>query len=170
MKVAGFLGLLLFASGPGQAAAPTHCVADEQTVFSCVTDHKVVSVCASGRPSQHGGSLSYRFGPLGQPEISYPLPGESQEVVKAGSWVFAGGGGAWLALHRSAYRYIVYSAIGRGWHEKAGLAVEKDGRLLTNRRPPVRGCRSRSSSPTSRSRSQSRSIRRRCSPWSAWGT
>ena len=40
----------------------------------------------------------------------------------------------WLAFHRSPYRYIVYSAIGRGWHEKAGLAVEKDGRLLTDLR------------------------------------
>jgi hypothetical protein len=134
MKVAGLLGLLLLATGPGQAATPTHCAANEQTVFSCVTDHKVVSVCASGDLAQHGGSLSYRFGALGRPEISYPSPGQSQEVVKAGRWVFAGGGGAWLAFHRSAYRYIVYSAVGRGWHEKAGLAVEKGGRLLANLR------------------------------------
>jgi hypothetical protein len=125
---------MLFAAGPGQAATPTHCAANEQIVFSCVTDHKVVSVCASGDPAQHSGSLSYRFGSLGRPEISYPSPGQSQDVVKAGRWVFAGGGGAWLAFHRSPYRYIVYSAVGRGWHEKAGLAVEKNGRLLANRR------------------------------------
>jgi len=134
MKVAGILGILLFAAGPGRAAAPTHCAANEQTVFSCSTGNKVVSVCASGGLTQSGGSLSYRFGPLGRPEISYPSSGGSLDVVKAGRWVFAGGGGAWLAFHRSPYRYIVYSAGGRGWHEKAGLAVEKDGRLLTNLR------------------------------------
>lgn len=134
MKLASIVGLWLLAAGPGQAAAaPTHCAANEQTVFSCLTDHKVVSVCASGDPAQHGVSLSYRFGPLGRPEISYPSSGQSRDVVRAGRWVFAGGGGAWLAFHRPPYRYVVYSAIGRGWHEKAGLAVEKDGRLLANR-------------------------------------
>jgi len=134
MKVAGILGLLLFAAGSGQAATSTHCTANERIVFSCATDIKVVSVCASGDLTQSGGSLSYRFGPVGRPEISYPSSGTPRDVVKAGRWVFAGGGGAWLAFHRSPYRYIVYSAIGRGWHERAGLAVEKDGRLLTNLR------------------------------------
>jgi len=134
MKVAGILGLLLLAAGSGQAATSTHCTANERIVFSCATDIKVVSVCASGDLTQSGGSLSYRFGPVGRPEISYPSSGTPRDVVKAGRWVFAGGGGAWLAFHRSPYRYIVYSAIGRGWHERAGLAVEKDGRLLTNLR------------------------------------
>jgi hypothetical protein len=132
MKVAGILGLLWFAAGPGQAATSTQCATNERIIFSCATGNKVVSVCASGDLAH--GSLSYRFGPLERPEISYPSPGESRDVVKAGHWVFAGGGGAWLAFHRSPYRYLVYSAIGRGWHEKAGLAVEKDGHLLRNLR------------------------------------
>jgi hypothetical protein len=133
MKAAGIL-LLLFTVGPGQAATATHCAANERVVFSCTIGNKVVSVCASGDLAQNDGSLIYRFGLLGRPEISYPSPGESRDVVKAGRWVFAGGGGAWLAFHLSPYRYIVYSAVGRGWHEKAGLAVEKGSRLLTNLR------------------------------------
>jgi hypothetical protein len=132
MKVAGLLCLWLLAASQGQAATPTHCATNERIVFSCATPDKVVSICASGRLTQNGGSISYRFGPRGRPEISYPPPGESRDVVKAGRWVFAGGGGAWLAFHRSPFRYIVYSAVGRGWHEKAGLAVEKNGRLLMN--------------------------------------
>jgi hypothetical protein len=129
MKIAGILGLLLVAAGQGQAATPTHCATNERVVFSCVTDSKVVSVCASG-----DGALSYRFGPPGRPEISYPPASESRSLVKAGRWVFAGGGGAWLAFHRPPFRYVIYTAIGRGWHERAGVAVEKDGRLLTNLR------------------------------------
>jgi len=134
MKVAGILGLLLFAAGQGQVATPTHCATNERIIFSCATDNKVVSVCASGDFAQYGGSLSYRFGAPGRPEISYPSSGEWRDIVKAGRWVFAGGGGAWLAFHRSPFRYIVYSAVGRGWHEKAGLAVDRDGRLLMNLR------------------------------------
>jgi hypothetical protein len=98
MKVLGIFGLLWFAAGPGQAATSTQCATSEQVVFSCAVGNKVVSVCASGDLAQHSGSLSYRFGPLGRPEISYPSPGESRDVVKAGRWVFAGGGGAWLAF------------------------------------------------------------------------
>jgi hypothetical protein len=129
MKVAGFLGLLLVAAGQGLAATPTHCSINERVVFSCATDSKVVSVCASADLA-----LSYRFGPPGRAEISYPPSSGSRNLVKAGRWVFAGGGGAWLAFHRPPFRYIVYSAIGRGWHEKTGVAVEKDGRLLANLR------------------------------------
>ena len=134
MKSAGLIGLLWLVAGQGQAATATHCTANERIIFSCTAGNKVVSVCASGDLGQHSGSLSYRFGPPGRPEISYPPPGESWNVVKAGRWVFAGGGGAWLAFHRPPFRYIVYSAIGRGWHERAGLAVEKGGRVLTNLR------------------------------------
>jgi hypothetical protein len=103
-------------------------------IFSCATGNKIVSVCASGDLGPHTGSLTYRFGPPGRAEISYPPPGVARDVVKAGHWVFAGGGGAWLAFHRPPYRYIVYSAIGRGWNEKIGLAVEKNGRVVTNLR------------------------------------
>jgi hypothetical protein len=30
------------------------------------------------------------------------------------------------------YRYVVYTAIGRGWGEKSGVAVEKNGKLASN--------------------------------------
>lgn len=134
MKIAGLVGLLLSAAGQAQAATPTQCTANERVIFSCATGNKIVSVCASSDLGPHTGSLTYRFGSPGRPEISYPPPGGVRDAIKAGHWVFAGGGGAWLAFHRPPYRYIVYSAIGRGWNEKEGLAVEKDGRVLTNLR------------------------------------
>ena len=66
--------------------------------------------------------------------MSYPPPDAWRDVTRAGLWTFSGGGGAWLAFHREAYRYIVYTAVGRGWGEKTGVAVERDGKLLTNLR------------------------------------
>lgn len=45
---------------------------------------------------------------------------------------YSGGGGAFLAFRRDAYRYVVYTAIGRGWGTKDGVAVEKDGRRIAS--------------------------------------
>ena len=64
--------------------------------------------------------------------MNYLPPGPWRNLVRSGQWTFSGGGGAWLAFHREAFRYIVYTAIGRGWGEKAGIAVEQNGKLLTN--------------------------------------
>jgi hypothetical protein len=133
--VRGFvIAALLAATSPTYAAS--QCGASERVIFSCETGAKVVSVCASGELSAGVGSLSYRFGPPGHPEITYPT-GPWRAVTRSGEWTFSGGGGAYLAFRREAFRYIVYTAIGRGWGEKAGIAVEQNGKLLTNQ--PCRG-------------------------------
>jgi len=46
--------------------------------------------------------------------------------------MFSGGGGAFLAFTNAPYRYIVYSATGRGWGNKAGVVVEKNGKRVTS--------------------------------------
>jgi hypothetical protein len=54
--------------------------------------------------------------------------------------MFSGGGGAWLAFTRGEHRYVVYTAIGQGWGDKAGVVVERGGRRLAAlacTRPPV---------------------------------
>lgn len=131
------LAALAMAGAPPGTAAPSHCAVGERVVFSCAVGAKTVSVCAAGDLSSTGGTLRYRFGLMGQPEITYPPEGAWRDVTRAGRWIFSGGGGAWLAFNRAPFRYVVYTAIGRGWGEKAGVAVEKDGGLLTNL--PCRG-------------------------------
>lgn len=44
--------------------------------------------------------------------------------------MFSGGGGGYLRFISEPYHYIVYSAIGKGWGPKDGVAVEKSGRLM----------------------------------------
>lgn len=108
--------------------AESHCIRPEMTVFSCRTGTKVVSVCGSNVISSQMGYLQYRFGSLESPEFIYP-----NKKIKPGQWVtgntliYAGGGGAYLRFIRNRYHYIVYTAIGRGWGERAGVIVEKDG-------------------------------------------
>jgi hypothetical protein len=114
------------------AAAQTQCAPAEHIIFSCSIGAKIVSVCAADKLTTNTGALSYRFGPPGKPEITWPPASTWRDATRSGTWMFSGGGGAWLAFHREAFRYIVYTAIGKGWGSKAGLAVEQNGKLLAN--------------------------------------
>ena len=53
-------------------------------------------------------------------------------MTRSGTWSFSGGGGAWLRFTYGPTSYIVYTAIGRGWGSKAGVAVLQNGKLLAN--------------------------------------
>ncbi len=116
------------------AAANSFCTAAETVVFTCQTQVKQVSVCASRTLSPTTGYVQYRFGMPGAPlEVAHPA-GEVHPLKAAygASVMFAGGGGAWLRFRNASYAYVVYSGIGR-WGSngeptsKEGLVVERDG-------------------------------------------
>jgi hypothetical protein len=107
----------------------THCAAEEQVLFACSTGKKVVAVCASADLT----ALQYRFGPPEAPELVWPAdPQPPHNEITAGTLAFSGGGGAYLRFSRSVYDYIVYTAIGKDWGEKAGVVVEKSGQQLAH--------------------------------------
>ncbi|MCP5197344.1 MAG: hypothetical protein H6974_11240 [Gammaproteobacteria bacterium] len=111
----------------------THCAADESVLFACVTGKKTVAVCALGDRSPTAGALQYRFGPPDAPELVWPnLPQPQHAGITAGTLAFSGGGGAYLRLTKGAYAYVVYTAIGKGWGEKAGVVVEKNGESIAH--------------------------------------
>jgi hypothetical protein len=110
----------------------SHCSAHEQTLFNCGTGSKTVSVCATLDLSAAAGSVQYRFGPVGAPELVYPPAAGWRAQTRGAVLTFAGGGGAYLAFTNGPYRYVVYTAIGRGWGEKAGVAVEKSGKRMAS--------------------------------------
>ncbi len=116
-------------------AAESHCRAEERIIFSCSLGKKTVSVCASAELSAASGYLQYRFGPkdaleLAFPEVTQATPAAS--YVQARTLMFAGGGGGYLRFINGAHHYIVYTAIGKGWGEKDGVAVEQNGQLVVN--------------------------------------
>lgn len=127
--------LILFAVNRSLSAnpVPSHCSEDEWTVFNCQAGTKIASVCASPALSKGSGYLQYRFGSKEVPELVYP---ENKRVpdstILANTLTFAGGGGAYLRFKRGRYGYVAYTAIGRGWGEKAGVAVEKDQQIIVN--------------------------------------
>lgn len=128
-----FVAALLTALPSSAATGASHCGAEEETLFTCSTGRKLVSVCTSRDLSASSGFVQYRFGPPAAPELVYPPAGADWRAVTRGSVLtYAGGGGAYLAFSRGPYRYVVYTAIGSGWGTKAGVVVEKGGKRVAN--------------------------------------
>lgn len=108
------------------------CQADEDIVFACSTGKKLISVCASQNLSAADGYVQYRFGNEGNIEMSVPeSKAHPSKFSTGGSLMYSGGGGAYMRFNNGGYGYVVYSGMGKGW-DKQGVAVEKDGKLLTN--------------------------------------
>lgn len=136
-------------AGGTPQAAPTgvatgYCTADEAVVFHCAAGAKQISVCASLDIGPASGYVQYRFGKPGQaPEMVKPdarSPAARQsgpQRVYGRTESYAGGGGAWLRFYNANTAYTVYSGIGNwaadgGKLEKAGVAVERAGKLIAN--------------------------------------
>lgn len=124
-------GLLAASLG---AAAQTHCAATEQVVFACAAGRKAIAVCATPALAPASGTLQYRFGAPGRVELAYPPAGADwRAATQGGVLAYSGGGGAYLAFSRPPYRYVVYTASGRGWGRKSGVLVEQGGERVGHR-------------------------------------
>lgn len=131
--IACFGGLIGLIVTPADAAE-TLCKQQEQVIFSCSLGKRSVSVCASKDFSASSGYLQYRFGQKNKIELNLPaLPrsAPAAQFVQARTLMFSGGGGGYLRFINGPYNYIVYTAIGKGWGPKDGVAVEKDEQLIT---------------------------------------
>lgn len=115
---------------PAFAAPPTLCQADEDNIFNCHAGKKVISVCASKDASADHGYLQYRFGAPGKVELTVPNERSVHpaRTAAAGTLMFSGGGGGYLRFKAGDFDYVVYTAIGKGWGEKDGVAVEQNGK------------------------------------------
>jgi hypothetical protein len=130
-----WIGALITAISLPAWAQETHCQAQEQIIFSCSFGKKIVSVCASSDFSVSNGYMQYRFGPRGALELVFPAlteTADSARFIQARTMMFAGGGGGYLRFINGNYHYIVYTAIGKGWGAKDGVAIEKDQQLMAN--------------------------------------
>lgn len=129
--VTGWLAaaLTLASIAPSVAAAPGLCQSGETVVFSCQTRKGIASVCRA--PAATDPQVHYRFGSAGHVDLAYPQGRATpREAFLAGTMTYSGGGGAYLQFVREAFRYTVFTAIGR-WgeggkaREIAGVAIAK---------------------------------------------
>lgn len=128
-----FIGSVCLVASASAFAANSHCTKAEETVFSCNLGRKVLSVCATKGLTAESGSMQYRFGVVGKAELTFPKPDVlPKNVIQARTLMFSGGGGAYLRFNSGATSYIVYSAVGKGWGTKDGVAVERHGKTATH--------------------------------------
>jgi hypothetical protein len=127
--------ILIFCTLAASAsAAPTLCLGNEDNIFSCSAGQKLISVCASKDLAADHGYLQYRFGLPNKVELAVPAGRAVSPANSAvsGRLTFSGGGGAYLRFKSGDYEYAVYTAIGKGWGEKDGVAIEKSGKRLSH--------------------------------------
>jgi len=119
---------------PRGAKVAALCQAGESILFSCSAGKKVLSVCASRTLGATEGYIQYRFGLVGAtPEMQVPETRRHPSgTLRADTLSFSGGGGAYLRFARGDFSYVVYTGVGKGWGEKAGVSVEKDRQPLAN--------------------------------------
>jgi hypothetical protein len=107
------------------------CQNDEETVFSCSTGKKTVSLCASPELTSSTGYIQYRFGTKSHIELSYPAFDQSpREVFKYGhkgqfSWGFS-----YVKFSLNNFDYRVYDGEGRGWW-RAGVVVMQNSTVVS---------------------------------------
>jgi len=128
------VGSVLYAVSASGSDSPSLCQGDEVSLFNCSSGKKLISVCASKGWSADRGYIQYRFGPAGKPELVVPSKNTIPPMKSATSGVlmFSAGGGAYLRFSSGGYDYVVYTAVGGSWGEKAGVSVEKDGKSQAN--------------------------------------
>ena len=129
--------LLCAGAALAPAAAAAHCAGGEQTVFACAAGAHMLAVCASPALDAATGWLQYRYGRAGAVELRLPpahTPADAwRRATRGGALAYSGGGGAYLAFTHAPYRYVVFTASGRGWGHKAGVIVERGGQRIAYR-------------------------------------
>ncbi|MCW4461245.1 hypothetical protein OK349_05965 [Sphingomonas sp. BT-65] len=115
------------------AVPASQCRAGEKTVYSCRFGKSLGSVCA-GR-----GSLHYRFGPPGRPQIEIASDANWGNVHRGG--VVGGGGGSqeYLRFTRGDHHYLVFWGVGGQYTEIpgkqwSGIHVSRGGNDLATLR------------------------------------
>ncbi|MEI6152907.1 MAG: hypothetical protein WCQ90_02340 [Deltaproteobacteria bacterium] len=116
------------------SAADTLCSPQEKIVFSCSTGKKIASVCASANLSPTTGYIQYRFGKKGLPELIVPdTTGiHPSKITNGGTITFSGGGGDFLRFIKGQYGYVVYDTVSGKAGDKAGVNVEKNGKVIAD--------------------------------------
>lgn len=115
-----------------QAATPTHCLPEEQVIFSCSVGKKVVSMCATRALDPESGTAQYRFGAVGRIELKIPA---QPQHPKTFSQLGVMRGWAWDDTHlrvvNGEYAYTLYAVAEEG-RQRSGVLVSKQGRTLSN--------------------------------------
>ncbi|MCO4744896.1 MAG: hypothetical protein KC912_08905 [Proteobacteria bacterium] len=115
-----------------------HCSSGELAYFDCAAgDQKHLSLCGSADLSPPTAFLSYRYGPLGAPELVYPeSPRGSLERFHYEARAHVRSQGDTVHFDNGSFRYTVMAMSGSGHpgegapNNFVGVMVEEDGKSI----------------------------------------
>jgi len=102
------------------------CLADEKVVFRCDAGEKVVAVC--GAPENELSSLTYRFGPAGAPELTFPPSPAGFAPFRLQEQTTPSGTSTALSFTNGDTTHEVYSRDGKD--AGGGVNVKKGGTIV----------------------------------------
>jgi hypothetical protein len=125
-------------AGGIEAASDSLCKTSEEVVFSCFSQSKNISLCATPDAAASHGSLTYRFGSLGHPvELEYPSsPVNPKHAFTYAAEFGAKGGTEQVTFSVARYRYTLYNIHWGGVEPEfiSGIVVEHAGERIATLR------------------------------------
>ncbi|WP_157874729.1 hypothetical protein [Paraburkholderia atlantica] len=119
-------GLMLF-SIDVKADEITLCYPHEEVYFSCPTDGKIMSVCASGNISPDNGYVQYRFGKMDKIEMEFPKNPFSPRKWFSLSDIHEGNVSfTHLKFMSGRYQYVLYQGF------PSGIYIKRGGKTISN--------------------------------------
>lgn len=108
------------------------CNEKENSVFSCTTGEKIISICEERHVSSENNILTYRFGkPKTKPELEYSSkPGEMDKYFNFASEYYANGSIKEISFKIGKYNYTVHQDRHNYRENSAGLVLEKDNKKI----------------------------------------
>lgn len=133
----GFLCFLVFVAVLGRAAAGqamTQCRSDERVFFSCSIGQKIVSLCGA----ETAGTIDrlvYRYGKPEHVEREYVASARNNDRFFGAVLPAAPGASVrQIWFNQGDFRYLLTECVGGNCPQSAGLAVLKEGRLISTHR------------------------------------
>lgn len=125
----------------GATAEDTLCHAGETVMFACLSGDKKIAVCAAPSRDSAFGFLQYRFGDERKLDLAFPRQPVPLSGYASGNQLGDGGRGelTYLRLVNGDTSYTVFSEAvspsyqGADAHERHGVIVERNGKLLGKR-------------------------------------
>lgn len=123
----------------GRERKNSQCSDDEQVIFTCSIGKKIASVCASIDLDKTNGSLQYRFGKKGNPELKIPTTdATSRTLIRIARSPSSTANAAFIGIKNGKHMYYIFSSESvesvtdgmRKWVYKSGVLIKKKGKII----------------------------------------
>ncbi|MFC0577638.1 hypothetical protein [Paraburkholderia solisilvae] len=127
MSHCAIFAILIGLAAGVNAEEATLCQSHEEIYFSCASENKIISLCASGNVSPENGYVQYRFGTPDRIELQFPdAPYSPSNRFLISDIVGGNLNFTHIKFKIDGYDYVIYQGF------PSGLYVKKGGGFVKN--------------------------------------